>query len=206
MTDVCARHSEDGPAIQPLGDMTSMLGTSLQGHGTFQATIAPQGSGNLATESSDTSTTDQHGLSYIISIRDYLYNEPLHDLHHPTAASPFERWSQRYDVSSSPNWIKAYVLPGNPLLLLTPAPIGTPWNQIGPASPRRSSRFGAGAQSYKLKLFDEDNNDVDTETFFPPLSLDRTWRDHKDCRASPGAVRQRCATLTEEEAMEEADL
>jgi hypothetical protein len=64
--------------------MTSILGTSLQGHGTFQATIAPQGSGNLAAESLDTSTTDQHGLFYIISIRDYLYNEPLHDLHHPT--------------------------------------------------------------------------------------------------------------------------
>ena len=45
------------------------------------------------------------------------------------AASPYERWSQRYDLSSSPNWFRRCIGPRNPLALSSQCPIGTPWSQ-----------------------------------------------------------------------------
>jgi hypothetical protein len=53
-----------------------------------------------------------------------------------SAASPFERWSQRYDLSESPNWVRDYMTPRNPLSIISPAPIGTPWNDDYPEPSR----------------------------------------------------------------------
>jgi hypothetical protein len=89
-------------------------------------------------------------------IRDNIREEPFHELQPIPTASPLERWSQRYDISSSPNWIRSYMSPRNPLLLLTPAPIGTPWDHIQRASPRST-----GSQGYGSRVFNSDNFLVD---------------------------------------------
>lgn len=52
--------------------------------------------------------------------------KPPHTDHHlnaqkyPVASSPFERWSPRYHLSSTPSWYYNMLTPGNPLSLLTP--------------------------------------------------------------------------------------
>lgn len=80
----------------------------------------------------------------------------LRELEPIPTASTFERWSQRYDISSSPNWIRSYMSPSNPLSLLTPAPIGTPRDLIQKASPR-----SIGSQKYGSRVFNFDNFLVD---------------------------------------------
>jgi hypothetical protein len=79
-----------------------------------------------------------------------IREKPFHELQRIPTASPFERWSQRYDISSSPNWIKSYMSPSNPLLLLTPAPIGTPWDHPLKASPRST-----GSQGYESRVYND---------------------------------------------------
>jgi hypothetical protein len=86
-------------------------------------------------------------VSRIDSIRGNICEEPSRGLQLIPAASPFERWSQRYDISSSPNWIKSYMSPSNPLLLLTPAPTGSPWDHIPEASPRLIGSEGYGSRA-----------------------------------------------------------
>ena len=91
-------------------------------------------------------------------IRDNIRKDPFHELQRMPTASPFERWSQRYDISSSPNWIRSYMSPRNPLLLLTPAPIGTPWDHPQKASPRST-----GSQGYGSRVFHFDKVLVDDD-------------------------------------------
>jgi hypothetical protein len=65
-------------------------------------------------------------------------------------ASPFERWSQRYDPSPSPDWFRGYMTPRNPLRILSPCPIGTPWNRA--IIPNISSlTTAADATAHKLE-------------------------------------------------------
>jgi hypothetical protein len=90
------------------------------------------------------------------SIREEAFSE----LQSIPTASPFERWSQRYDISSSPNWIRSYMSPSNPLSLLTPAPIGTPWEHIPKPSPRLSASPGHGS-----RVFNKNNTDIDGDNF-----------------------------------------
>jgi hypothetical protein len=85
-----------------------------------------------------------------------IREEPFRELQSIPTASPFERWSQRYDISSSPNWIKSYMSPSNPLLLLTPAPIGTPWDHPLKASPHSTGSQGYGSKVYDYGLYKHD--------------------------------------------------
>jgi hypothetical protein len=89
-----------------------------------------------------------------------LREEGFSELQSIPTASPFERWSQRYDISSSPNWIRSYMSPSNPLSLLTPAPIGTPWGHIAKPSPRLTASPGYGS-----KVFNKNNTDVHGDNF-----------------------------------------
>ena len=95
------------------------------------------------------SSSVSHSESVLCNIRKELF----HELQSIPTASPFERWSQRYDISSSPNWIRSYMSPSNPLSLLTPAPIGTPWDQILEASPRPTGSKGHGSRVFNSDDF-----------------------------------------------------
>jgi hypothetical protein len=91
-------------------------------------------------------------VSHSESVLSNLREGPFRELQPIPTASPFERWSQRYDISSSPNWIRSYMSPSNPLTLLTPAPIGTPWDHIPKASPRPT-----GSQWYGCRVYNFDD-------------------------------------------------
>jgi hypothetical protein len=91
-------------------------------------------------------------------IRDNIRRDPFHELQRMPTASPFELGSQRYDISSSPNWIRSYMSPSNPLLLLTPAPIGTPWGHIPKPSPRPTGSQGHGSRVFNSDHFLADDD------------------------------------------------
>jgi hypothetical protein len=136
------------------------LESSLMAYSVFHEVSAPLTSIDSATELFPKNPTMTRRKPIADLIPDNIREEPFRELQSIPTASPFERWSQRYDISSSPNWIRSYMSPSNPLSLLTPAPIGTPWDHVPKPSPRLTASPGYGS-----RVFNKNNTDVHGDNF-----------------------------------------